>query len=207
MLDDYDSLGVSDKGMFAKVVNSLLFHTFINLYVFDKDSDKRRTNPEYLFADRNFQLLEEYFDMAGIRLRRDENYGIIFIQQGDEGVKEKFDKLTTQFLYMLRIMYDEERDNLSLSSYVPVNLADVVQRMISLSVFSRKPSNEVLRQIFSRLMRFRIVVRVSGTIEKGDARYLIIPTILFIVPNEKVSAITRMIDESGNEEEESDEEA
>ena len=207
MLDDYDSLGVSDKGMFAKVVNSLLFHTFINLYVFDKDSDKRRTNPEYLFADRNFQLLEEYFDMAGIRLRRDENYGIIFIQQGDEGVKEKFDKLTTQFLYMLRIMYDEERDNLSLSSYVPVNLADVVQRMISLSVFSRKPSNEVLRQIFSRLMRFRIVVKVSGTIEKGDARYLIIPTILFIVPNEKVSAITRMIDESGNEEEESDEEA
>ena len=207
MLDDYDSLGVSDKGMFAKVVNSLLFHTFVNLYVFDRDSDKKRTNPEYLFADRNFQLFEEYFDMAGIRLRRDENYGIIFIQQGDEGVKEKFDKLTTQFLYMLRIMYDEERDKLSLSSYVPVNLADVVQRMISLSVFMRKPSNEVLRQIFSRLMRFRIVVKISGTIEKGDARYLIIPTILFIVPNEKVSAITRMIDESGNEEEESDEEA
>ena len=76
--------------------------------------------------------------------------------------------------------------------------------MISLSLFQRKPSNDVLRQSIRKLLNFRVISRLSGSIDKGDSRYIIHPTILFIVTNEKIATIARMIDDDtkGDEDEE-----
>lgn len=204
MIEGYDNLSSGDKTLFRKVLNSLLFHTFITLYVYDSDEGRRKTNPEYLFADRCFPLLEEYLSVMGISLCRDENYGVIYASPDEGGVRERFDKFTTQLIYMLRLIYDEERDNLSLSSDVAVSLASIIQRMISLSLFQRKPSNDVLRQSIRKLLNFRVISRLSGSIDKGDSRYIIHPTILFIVTNEKIATIARMIDDDtkGDEDEE-----
>lgn len=204
MIDGYDELSSGDKTLFRKAVNSLLFHTFITLHVYDADEGRRKTNPEYLFADRCFPLLEEFLSVMGIILRRDENYGVIYASPDEGGTRERLDKFTTQLIYMLRLIYDEERDKLSLSADVVISLAAIVQRMISLSLFQKKPSNDVLRQSIRKLLNFRIISRLSGTIEKGDAKYIIHPTILFIVTNEKIATIARMIDEDtkGDDDEE-----
>lgn len=204
MIDGYDELSSGDKTLFRKAVNSLLFHTFITLYVYDAEEGRRKTNPEYLFADRCFPLLEEFLSVMGIILRRDENYGVIYASPDEGGTRERLDKFTTQLIYMLRLIYDEERDKLSLSADVVISLAAIVQRMISLSLFQKKPSNDVLRQSIRKLLNFRIISRLSGTIEKGDAKYIIHPTILFIVTNEKIATIARMIDEDtkGDDDEE-----
>lgn len=204
MIDGYAELSSGDKVLFMKAVNSLLFHTFITLYVYDAEEGRRKTNPEYLFADRCFPLLEEYLSVMGIILRRDENYGVIYAFPDEGGTRERLDKFTTQLIYMLRLIYDEERDNLSLSADVVISLAAIVQRMISLSLFQKKPSNDVLRQSIRKLLNFRIISRLSGSIEKGDAKYIIHPTILFIVTNEKIATIARMIDEDtkGDDDEE-----
>ena len=199
MIDGYVELSSGDKVLFMKAVNSLLFHTFITLYVYDAEEGRRKTNPEYLFADRCFPLLEEYLSVMGIILRRDENYGVIYASPDEGGTRERLDKFTTQLIYMLRLIYDEERDNLSLSADVVISLAAIVQRMISLSLFQKKPSNDVLRQSIRKLQNFRIISRLSGSIEKGDAKYIIHPTILFIVTNEKIATIARMIDEDTKE--------
>lgn len=199
MIDGYVELSSGDKVLFMKAVNSLLFHTFITLYVYDAEEGRRKTNPEYLFADRCFPLLEEYLSVMGIILRRDETYGVISASPDEGGTREHLDKFTTQLIYMLRLIYDEERDNLSLSADVVISLAAIVQRMISLSLFQKKPSNDVLRQSIRKLLNFRIISRLSGSIEKGDAKYIIHPTILFIVTNEKIATIARMIDEDTKE--------
>ena len=204
MIDGYVDLSSGDKALFRKAVNALLFHTFITLYVYDAEEGRRKTNPEYLFADRCFPLLEEYLSVMGIILRRDENYGVIYASPDECGTRERLDKFTTQLIYMLRLIYDEERDKLSLSADVVISLAAIVQRMISLSLFQKKPSNDVLRQSIRKLLNFRIISRLSGSIEKGDAKYIIHPTILFIVTNEKIATIARMIDEDtkGDDDEE-----
>ena len=204
MIDGYVELSSGDKVLFMKAVNSLLFHTFITLYTYDAEEGRRKTNPEYIFADRCFPLLEEYLSVMGIILRRDENYGVIYASPDEGGTRERLDKFTTQLIYMLRLIHDEERDNLSLSAEVVISLAAIVQRMISLSLFQKKPSNDVLRQSIRKLLNFRIISRLSGSIEKGDAKYIVHPTILFIVTNEKIATIARMIDEDtkGDDDEE-----
>lgn len=67
MVEGYDNLSSGDKTLFRKALNSLLFHTFITLYVYDSDEGHRKTNPEYLFADRCFPLLEEYLSVMVLR--------------------------------------------------------------------------------------------------------------------------------------------
>ena len=43
MIDGYVELSSGDKVLFMKAVNSLLFHTFITLYVYDAEEGRRKS--------------------------------------------------------------------------------------------------------------------------------------------------------------------
>lgn len=163
----------------------------------------KRTNPDYLFVERNFELFQNYLEYAGFRLERDSNYGVIFLSSSYEFNRIKLDKATTLMLYVLRLIYEEEREKLSLSRDIFTTTGDLVHKMISLGVIRRKPANLTLRDSLRTLNRFRIVEKVDGPWENADTRLLILPTILFIVTNERISNMYQLIDdeEEGEHEE------
>ena len=110
-------------------------------------------------------------------------------------------------LYVLRLIYEEEREKLSLSRDIFTTTGDLVHKMLSLGVIKRKPANLTLRDSLRTLNRFRIVEKVDGPWENADTRLLILPTILFIVTNERISNMYQLIDEeetAENEETEAD---
>ena len=113
----------------------------------------------------------------------------------------KLDKLTTLMLYVLRLIYEEEREKLSLSRDIFTTTGDLVHKMISLGVIKRKPANLSLRDSLRTLNRFRIVEKVDGPWENADTRLLILPAILFVVTNERISNMYQLIDEEGEHEE------
>ena len=82
--EKFEKLNMTEQDSFKKIVNWMLAHTFLlqKNYVFD-DSMKK-TNPDYLFVERNFELFEEYLEYSGFRLERDSNYGVIFLSSSYE---------------------------------------------------------------------------------------------------------------------------
>ena len=113
----------------------------------------------------------------------------------------QLDKLTTLMLYVLRLIYEEEREKLSLSRDIFTTTGDLVHKMISLGVIKRKPANLSLRDSLRTLNRFRIVEKMDGPWENADTRLLILPAILFVVTNERISNMYQLIDEEGEHEE------
>ena len=68
--------------------------------------------------------------------------------------------------------------------------------------------NNTLRDSLRILQRFRIIEKVEGAWEAADTRLLILPTILFIVTNERISNMYQLIDEEETgEDEEAEEDA
>lgn len=203
----FEKLNLTEQEAFRRIVNWLLAHTYLLQGTYAFEDNMNRTNPDYLFVERNFELFQDYLEYAGFRLERDSNYGVIFLSSSYEFNRVKLDKATTLMLYVLRLIYEEEREKLSLSRDIFTTTGDLVHKMLSLGVIKRKPANLTLRDSLRTLNRFRIVEKVDSPWENADTRLLILPTILFIVTNERISNMYQLIDEeetAENEETEAD---
>ena len=190
-----EKLNMAEQEAFKRILNWLLAHTYLlqGCYVFE--DHMKRTNQDYLFVERNFELFQEYLGYAGFRLERDNNYGVICLASEYEFNRVRLDKLTTLMLYVLRLIYEEEREKLSISSDIFATTGDLVHKMISLGVLRKKPANITLRDSLRMLNRFQIIEKVDGFWESADTKFLIMPTILFVVTNEQISNMYRLIDE------------
>ena len=202
----FEKLNLTEQEAFRRIVNWLLAHTYLLQGTYAFEDNMNRTNPDYLFVERNFELFQDYLEYAGFHLERDSNYGVIFLSSSYEFNRVKLDKATTLMLYVLRLIYEEEREKLSLSRDIFTTTGDLVHKMLSLGVIKRKPANLTLRDSLRNLNRFRIVEKVDGPWENADTRLLILPTILFIVTNERISNMYQLIDEEETGEHEETEE-
>lgn len=202
----FEKLNLTEQEAFRRIVNWLLAHTYLLQGTYAFEDNMNRTNPDYLFVERNFELFQDYLEYAGFHLERDSNYGVIFLSSSYEFNRVKLDKATTLMLYVLRLIYEEEREKLSLSRDIFTTTGDLVHKMLSLGVTKRKPANLTLRDSLRTLNRFRIVEKVDGPWENADTRLLILPTILFIVTNERISNMYQLIDEEETGEHEETEE-
>lgn len=193
--EKFEKLNMTEQDSFKKIVNWMLAHTFLlqKNYVFD-DSMKK-TNPDYLFVERNFELFEEYLEYSGFRLERDSNYGVIFLSSSYEFNRVRLDKITTLMIFVLRVIYEEEREKLSLSKDIFTSTGNLIHKMLSLGVIKKKPANSMIKDSLRMLNRFRIIEKLEGSWEDAETKLLILPTILFIVTNERISNMYRLLDE------------
>lgn len=193
--EKFEKLGMMEQENFKRIVNWLLAHTFLLQGQYDFDNNVRRTNHDYLFVERNFELFQDYLQYSGFRLERDSNYGVISLVSSHDFTRQKFDKMTTLMLYVIRLVYEEEREKLSLSKDIFTTTGELVHKMISLGVIKKKPADGALRDSLRRLSRFQLVAKPEGRWESADTRLLILPTILFIITNEQISSMYGLIDE------------
>ena len=200
--EKYRRLSLSEQEMFSRVVNRLLSSTFLLVDEYDPAEGITRVSREYLFVERNFELFREYLSMSGFHLERDTAYGVIYLTSSYDGSRVHFDKLTTVMIYTLRMIYEEERAKLTLTKEVIITTADLVQKMIIAGAVNKKPANIQLHQALRKLARFRIIQKLDGVLEAPGTRFLILPTILFVVSNEQISNMEKLVEQKEAENEE-----
>ncbi|MDD5832091.1 MAG: DUF4194 domain-containing protein [Clostridiales bacterium] len=191
----FEKLTMTDQEKFRRIVNMLLAQTFLLQADTTSEETLRRSNPDYLFAERNFELLTEYFAFSGFTLEKDINYGVITLHSSYDFNRKKLDKYTTQMLFTLRLIYDEEREKLSLSKEIFTTTGDITHKMITLGILSKKPSNIQLHDALRTLAGFNLITKNSGDWEDADTAIRILPSILFVISNEQINSMTNMIDD------------
>lgn len=212
--EQYEKLGMTDRENFTRIVNQLLAHTFLAVETYDPAEGITRVNRDYLFTERNLDMFRTYFSFAGFSLERDSHYGVIYLTSSYEGNRVRFDKLTTILVYALRLIYEEERAKLTLTKEVIITTGDLVHKLLTLGAIKKKPANAQLHASLRMLAHYRILEKLDGAWEAAPTRLLILPTILFIVTNEQISNLNRLLEsedavaaETGDEQEEGYEEA
>ena len=204
LTEAFEKLSMTERETFSRIVNQLLSHTFLLVDQYDPQEQMTRVNKDYLFTDRNFELFQEYFAMAGFRLERDSGYGVIQLCSSYEGNRRRFNKLTTGMVFALRLIFEEEREKLNLSKEVIITVGDLIHKLITLGFLQKKPANTELHASMRTMAEFRIIEKLDGAWEDADARLVILPSILFIVSNEQISGLYRMVQEKEEEASEED---
>lgn len=196
----YEQLNLIERERFQKIINQLLGKTFIVNNIFDENKRTSVMNPDYRFIERNLELFKSYLELGGWKLERNDNYEVIYITSQYGHNKVHFDKFTTIVLYILRLMYDQKRENINLTEHVVVKVNEVISTLNEIGAYDKKrPSMLEIRTALRTIARFNIIQKIDGAYENPETNLIIFPSILFAVNAESITKINENIQETKNE--------
>lgn len=198
----YEQLNVMERENFKKIVNQLLGKTFIVNNKYDVAQRRTVTNPDYRFIERNIDLFREYLEYGGWNLHRENNYEVMYVTSQYGFNRAHFDKNTTIILYGLRLLYDEQRENIHLTEQIVVKVSDIVATLIEVGAYSKKPSSNDLKAALRTIASFNLIQKVDGGFEEPETKIILLPSLLFAITSDNITKISNNIKEAEDKQEE-----
>lgn len=209
-MDEYEALNATEKADFRRLVNALLSRTYLLRNIYDDQKKMMDLNGDYRTARRFFSILQGYFALAGWDLYRDDEYGVLYLRNQLGSNRVRFGAFTTMFLYILRLIYEENRQQVELHHDVRTDTFTVINKMNAFGLLKdgRSTAKERL-EAQKTLTRYQVITKLDGGWKTEGNKLLIYPTILFFLPNSEIDAMIRRLGEMRKEaqEEENNDEA
>lgn len=196
----YGNLGMIEQENFQGIVNLLLGKTFIVYNVYDENKKTTVFNPDYRFIERNLELFEKYLRLGGWNLERNDNYEVIYITSQYGYNKMHLDKFTTVILYILRLMYEQKRENINLTEQIVVNVSEIISTLNEIGAYNKKkPALTEIRQALGTIAKFNLIQKIDGKYEDPETKIIILPSILFAITAESITKINDSIKDTNEE--------
>jgi hypothetical protein len=198
MFPYYNELLDEEKDELREVVRTLYHQTYILERKYDKKTERYLPNRMYRICERHLDFLKEYFKIADIDLLENRQYGIMqIVTQNLQG--DKLSRLTTIFLLLLKLIFDEQMNTASSSIHVYSSLNEVYDKIQLFRLWNSKSiSPTELKKTLAALKKYQVIEITDelGEID-GDTRFIIYPTINLLLDSQSIGAITRQYQEEG----------
>ena len=194
--EQYEKLSSYEKGEFRRLGNYLLSHTYMVRFTYDPSEETTLPNADYNMVMRLFEVFRDYFEVTGWRLTKDDTYGVVSLISEFKHNRYRLDRFTTLFLYVCRLIYEENRENENSYHVVKTDTASVVEKMKTLGLLKGGKSNQKERlDAQSALAHFNIIQKMtSSPWSKDGNELLILPSILTIISNQSINAMKAELD-------------
>ena len=195
--EQYEKLSAYEKGEFRRLGNYLLSHTYMVRFTYDPSEETTTPNTDYNMVMRLFETLKEYYEVTGWRLSKDDDYGIISLISEYDNNRFRLDKFTTLFLYICRLIYEENRENENSYHVVKTDTSFVVEKMKTLGLLKGGKSTQKERIDAQRtLAHFNIIQKMTSSPWSSDGNdLLILPSILNIISNQSINSMKAQLDD------------
>ena len=194
-LSDIENMPQREKDEFTRCCALLMAKTFV-----PRDTPDDRLSRDYSFIQNKFPQLEEYLSLSGWKLYNDRTLGIIYVSNAEEYNRLTLNKLTTQIIVTLRLMFEERRMNGTSVYVVGVTVGELLAKMINeLSVLQKKPAQKELKDSFRVLEDHNIIYRMGDSYENMECQIKVLPSILLAVPNNRCKAICEILQDENKE--------
>ncbi len=196
MFPYYNELLDEEKDELREVVRTLYHQTYILERKYDKKTERYLPNRMYRVCERHLDFLKEYFKIADIDLIENRQYGIMqIVTQNLQG--DKLSRLTTIFLLLLKLIFDERMNTASSSIHVYSSLNEVYEKIQLFRLWNSKSiSPTELRKTMTALKKYQVIEITDELGEMdGDTRFIIYPTINLLLDSQSIEAITRQYQE------------
>ena len=195
--EQYEKLSTYEKGEFRRLGNYLLSHTYMVRFTYDPGEGTTLPNSDYTMVMRLFEVLQDYFAVTGWRLSKDDDYGIVSLISEYDNNRYRLDKFTTLFLYVCRLIYEENRENENSYHVVKSDTSSVVEKMKTLGLLKGGKSTQKERIDAQRtLAHFNIIQKMTTAPWSGEGNeILILPSILNIISNQSINTMKAQLDD------------
>ena len=200
--DFIQSATAKELEQFKSVCNELLSRTYIARTVYIPGKG-RLDNPDYLFLTRHYEAVQEYLSLLDWDVRKDEANGFFYVLNTDEANRCNLNKRETALLLALRLIYDEQQDQLGMEQDAVCTVRDVLERI--LPIFPGKPNMDDVKRALTRLEQHALIQRLEGKFNQSGCTLAILPTVLAAVPGDRLNELVNTLRREEEEHEEAEE--
>lgn len=204
MITYYDELSQEEQQEVRDAIQLLQKQTFILERKYDRRVKRLRFNREFRICNKHLDFIREYFAIAGVEVQENSQTGIIYLR-GESLVGDKIPRLTTLYVLILKLIYDEQMSAASASVNVFTTLADINERLASFRLLGRQPSRTEVRRAIAFLKRYQIIEPLDILEElEGISRMVIYPSINMVLQGDDARALLDTFQEGGEEDAETE---
>lgn len=204
MIPYYNELTDEEQEEITKTIALLQSQTFILERKYDKKTGRYQYNKEYRVCEKHLDFLMEYFKIAGIELIENRQYGVMALRS-PHLLGEKLSKLSTIFILLLKLIFEEKMNSVSNSVHVYVTLSEVYDKINLFRLWDNKaiPITEI-RKTIAVLRKYQVIdlFDFDGEIN-GETKLIVYPSINLLLSSEEVKNVIIQYQESEEEDDDS----
>lgn len=186
MIDYFEELKQEEQEEVTELIQLLYRQTFILERKYDRRSGRMQYMREYRTCSKHLEFLKAYFQVAGIVLRENAHMGIIYIQ-GEALWGEKLPRLTTIYILVLKLLYEEQMAAVSTSSQIVTTLGAVNGKAGDFRVLPGIPSATEMRKTIALLKKYQLIEPLDVLEELDEnTRIVIYPSIHAVLMGDAV---------------------
>jgi len=156
MIEYYEQLSDEEKDDVKRIIQLLFRQTFVLERKYEKRTGRFAFQKDYRILNQHLEFLREYFSIAGMELRDNSHMGVFYIQ-GETVLGEKLSRLATIYLLILKLIYDEQMETGSASSYVYTSLGEINEKIGDFRLLKNLSSATEMRRTISLLKKYQII--------------------------------------------------
>ena len=119
--------------------------------------------------------------MAGWDLKLDSLLGVAALYNRSGSNRYRLNKVESYFLLVLRLIYAEAAEKLTLRRDVTCSVRDLLEKMSLLNLLEKKLSDKSLGEGLSTLREFNLIDRLEGEWTDPETQLVIYPSVLLAV--------------------------
>ncbi len=189
MLEYIKDLPQEEQEQIKEALQKLYRQTFILERKYDRKAGRMTANKEYYLCQKHMEFLTEYLAVAGIQLKENIELGTIYVQ-GEPLMGERFSRLATIYLLLLKLLYDEQMSVASNSVNICVTLGDLSARAGAFRLLKGLASYAEMKKALYLLKRYQLI-EVPDSMEElnENTRIIIFPSINVVLMREDVEKL------------------
>ncbi len=204
MINYYEELPPEEQKKVTESIQSLYRQTFLLERRYDRKTKRYQVNREYYQCDKHMEFIRAYFAIMDIEVIENSQMGVIYIRS-EQVIGEKLSKLTTLYILILKLIYDEQMSAVSASVNAITSLGDIHEKLGSYRLLKKQPSVTEIRKSLALLKRYQLIEPLDVLEEMdGQSRMVIYPAINVVLLGDDVRALIETYTEGDEEDDESE---
>lgn len=189
MMNYYEELSAEEQAQVRQAISLLHKQTFILEKKYDRKTGRFQTNREFYHCSRHLEFIRWYFAIMEIEVMENNQLGVIYIQ-GEQIIGEKIPRLATLYILILKLIYDEQMEEISSSANVFTTLSQIHEKLAAYRLMPRQPSITEIRRTLALLKRYQIIEPLDVLEDlDGQSRMVIYPSIHMVLLGDDVRAM------------------
>ncbi|MCY6354990.1 DUF4194 domain-containing protein [Clostridium sp. ZS2-4] len=177
-----EEFNIKNKENFKKVCNKLLSVCFIC-------KKKEDTKSDYYFVESNLEVLNEYLGLLDYEIEINKTIGVAQLINKNNSNKVNLKLIDSILLLILRILYHEKMEELSLTEDIMVQISEIQEKFIALEFQDKLMDKTKLLDGLRTLKKYNIIQNLDSNMTLGDSRIIIYPSILMALRMEDITKV------------------
>lgn len=189
MIEYFEGLTGEQQEEVKEAVSLLWNQTFVLERKWSRRQNRMVMNPEFRLVNQHLAFLKAYFAISGVELLENTQTGIFYLR-GEAVIGDKLSRLSTLYVLILKLIYDEQMAAASTSVEVRTRLSDIHERLASFRLLRGQPAPTEVKKSLRLLKKYQVIELLDSVEDSdGEVRILIYPTIHTVLLGDDVKAL------------------